>query len=41
MKFIFRFVPCSLLVTALMLPAAFSQTSSSQTTYNINTLAGR
>jgi hypothetical protein len=41
MKFIFRFVPCSLLVTALILPAALSQTSSSQTTYNINTLAGK
>jgi branched-subunit amino acid transport protein len=41
MKFVFRFVPCSLLGTALMLPAALSQTSAAQTTSNINTLAGK
>jgi hypothetical protein len=37
MKFIFRFMMSSLIVTALMLP----QSSSGQTKYNTNTLAGK
>jgi len=37
MKFLFRFMMSSLIVTALMLP----QSSSGQTKYNINTLAGK
>ena len=37
MKFLFRFMMSSLIVTAVMLP----QSSSGQTKYNINTLAGK
>lgn len=41
MKFIFRFLLSFVLLTAAILPAAPAQTSSSQTTYDINTLAGK
>jgi hypothetical protein len=41
MKFIFRCMLCSLLAAAMILPAAVAQSSSHQTTYNINTLAGK
>ena len=41
MKFIFRCMLCFLLVAAVILPPAVAQKSSHQTTYNINTLAGK
>jgi hypothetical protein len=41
MKFIFRCMLCFLLVAAVILPAAVAQKSSHQTTYDINTLAGK